>query len=141
MFECRNKNLASTLQIKCTLFIYTVIIRPLITYGCPVCAATSQTKIKRLQTLQNKFIRIALKAPSFLRNKQLHNDTGLPYQSTRVTQQFKNFHKISIKFDGALHYKIGKRFTNLRLKPRLPQDILLEAIDDHPDPDLELDIV
>lgn len=32
----------------------------------------SQTKIKRLQILQSKVLRIALKAPWFMRNKQLH---------------------------------------------------------------------
>lgn len=40
----------------------------LITYACPVWAAASQTKIKKLQTLQNKFMRTALKAPGYMRN-------------------------------------------------------------------------
>ena len=119
-------NRSSTIQIKCSILLYTAIIRPLITYACPVWAAASKTKIKKLQTLQNKFLWIALKAPWFMRNKQLHNDTGLPHISTWITQQFKNFHEKLNKDDGARHYKIGRRSTNLRLKPPLPQDILLE---------------
>lgn len=38
--------------------LYTVTIRPLITYACPLWVAASKTKIKKLQTLQNKFLRI-----------------------------------------------------------------------------------
>lgn len=57
-----------------------------------------------------------------MRNKQLHNDIGLPHLSTWITQQFKNFHEKLQNVEGARHYNIGKRFTNLRLKPRLPQD-------------------
>jgi hypothetical protein len=34
-------NYSSTLQIKCSLLIYTSIIRPLITYTCPVWAVVS----------------------------------------------------------------------------------------------------
>jgi len=62
---------------------------------------------------------------NYLRNKQLHYDMGLPYLLTWITQQLKNLHKKLHKVDSAFHYKIGKRFTNLRLKSRLPQDILL----------------
>lgn len=47
---------------------------------------------KKLQTLQNKFLRIALTSPWFMQNKQLHNDTGLSYLSSWTIQQFKNFH-------------------------------------------------
>jgi hypothetical protein len=75
-------NHSSTIQMKCFLLLYTAIIRPLITYACPVWASASKTKIKKLQTLQNKFLRVALKTPWFMRKKQLHNDTGLPHLST-----------------------------------------------------------
>jgi len=71
--------------MKCSLLLYTAIIRLLVTYACSVWAAASKVKIKKLQTLQNKFLRIALKAPWFMRNKQQHNDTGLPHLSTWIT--------------------------------------------------------
>jgi hypothetical protein len=99
--------------MKCYLLLNTAIIRPLVTYACPVWAAASKLKIKNYK-LQNKFLKIALKAPWFMRNKQLHNDTGLPHLSTWTTQQFKSFHEKLHKVDGARHYNIGKRSTNLR---------------------------
>lgn len=68
-------------------------------------------------------------------NKQLHNNMGLPYLSTRITQQFKNVNEKFHKTEGALHYKIDKRSVKPRLKPRQPQYmcILLEAQEDHSD--------
>jgi len=93
--------------MKCSLLLYTAIIRPLIAYAYPVWAVTSKTKVKKLQTLTNKFLRTVLNAPWFMRNKQLHNDIGLPYLSTSMTQ-FKNVHKKLHKADGELHYNIGR---------------------------------
>ena len=75
-----------------------------------------------------------------MRNKQLHNDTGLPYLSAWITQQFKSFHEKLHKADGALHYKIGRRSVNLRLKPRLSQDFLLEPKENTSDSETDLDL-
>jgi len=57
--------------------VYYWYICSLLTCACPVRAAASQTEIKELQTLQHKLLRMSLKAPWFVRNKHLHNDTGL----------------------------------------------------------------
>jgi len=75
-----------------------------------------------------------------MRNKQLHNDTGLPYLSAWITQQFKDFYEKLHKTDGALYYKIGRRSVDLRLKPRLPQDISFEPKEDTSDPETDLDL-
>lgn len=125
-------NHKSTLQIKSSLLLYTAIIRPLISYACPVWAAASTTKINKIQILQNKFLRICLKAPWFMRNRQIHNDTGIPLINTWIKTQFKNFHS-KLKFvDSARHYNLGKKTPNRRLRPRLPQDILLTDSEDSP---------
>lgn len=58
----------------------------------------------------------------------IHNDTGLPF--TSIMQQFKYYHEKLHKADEALHYKIGRRCANIRLKPRLLRDILLESKED-----------
>jgi hypothetical protein len=102
-------NYKSTLQIKSSLLLYTSIIRPLLTYACPVWAAVSPTKIKKIQTLQNKFFRISLKAPWYMRNSQIHNDTGIPLISTWIKTQFKNFHANLKESDGGRHYRLGSK--------------------------------
>lgn len=118
-------NSKSTLQMKSSILLYTSIIRPLVTYACLTWAAASSTKIKKIQTLQNKFLRICLKAPWFMRNKQIHNDTGTPLLQDWIKIQFKNFHANLKTSDGARFYNLGTKTKNRRLKPRLPQDVLL----------------
>jgi len=55
-------------------------------------------------------------------SSETHNSTGIPYLTD---EQFKKFHSKLNTTEGALHFKIGKRIKNRRLKPRLPQDVLL----------------
>ena len=103
-------NYKSTLQMKSSLLLYTAIIRPLITYACPLWSAASITRINKIQILQNKFLRICLKAPWFMRNRQIHNDTKIPLINTWIKTQFKNFHAKLKNLDSARHYnKKGKK--------------------------------
>jgi hypothetical protein len=113
-------NYKSTLQMKSSLFLYTTIIRSLITYACPVWAAASLTKINKIQILQNKFLRICLKAPWFMRNHQIHDDTGIPLINTWIKTQFKNFHAKLKNLDRARHYNIGRKTINRCLRPQFP---------------------
>lgn len=55
-------NLKSTLQVKSSLILFTSIIRPLISYACPIWATHLSTKINNMQSHQNKFLRICFKA-------------------------------------------------------------------------------
>jgi hypothetical protein len=81
--------------------------------------------MKKFQTIQNNFLRIAFESPWFMRNKQFHNDTGIPYLDKWIQDQFKKFHQQLKSVERAAHYKIGRRTKNPRLKPRHPQDIFL----------------
>lgn len=54
------------------------MLTSIITYAYPVWDAVSHLKIKKLQTIQNKLLRVALKAPWFMRQRQLHNDIKIP---------------------------------------------------------------
>jgi len=60
-----------------------------------------------------------------MRNKQLHNDTEIPYLDKGIQDQFKKFHQQLKSVEAAANYEIGRRTKNPRLKPRLPQDIFL----------------
>jgi hypothetical protein len=75
--------------------------------------------------IQNKFLRIALKAPWYMRDTQLHNDTGIPYLTIWINEQLKKFHSKLNTTEGVLNFKIGKRNKNRILKSHLPQDVLL----------------
>jgi hypothetical protein len=58
-----------------------------------------------------------------MRNRQIHNDTGIPLISTWIKTQFKNFHANLKESDGGHHYQLGSKAQNRRLQPRLFQDI------------------
>jgi hypothetical protein len=115
--------------MKSSLLLYTTIIRPLITYADPVWAAAFITKINKIQILQNKFLKICLKALCFMRNRQIHNDTGIPLINTWSKIQLKNYHVKLKNLDSARHYNIGRKTPDRRLRPRLPQHILLTDIE------------
>lgn len=123
-------NYKSTFQMKSSLLLYTTIIRLLITYACPVWAAASITKINKIRILQNKFLRICIKAPWFMRNHQIHNNMRIPLINTWIQTQFKNFHTKLKYLDSARHYNIGRKTSNRCLRPRLSQNILLTDIED-----------
>jgi hypothetical protein len=110
-------NFKSTFQKKLSLLLYTSIIRPLISYACPVWAAASPTKIKKLQIFEDL---PQLKAPWFMRNSQTHNDTGILFINKWIMTQFQNFHANLKNSEGARHYNLGKKTQNRRLRPRLP---------------------
>jgi hypothetical protein len=60
-----------------------------------------------------------------MRNIQLHKYNGIPYLTTWINEELKKFHLKQNTTERALHFKIKKRTKNRRLKPRLPQDVLL----------------
>ncbi|KAF0706245.1 Uncharacterized protein FWK35_00036841 [Aphis craccivora] len=68
---------------------------------------------------------ICLKAPRFIRNRQIHNDTVIPLIQDWIKIQFKNFHANLNTPDGARYYNTGNETKKRFLKPRQPQDLLL----------------
>jgi len=56
-------NRKSTLEKKCSLLIQKQILRPLITYACPIWGKCALTHLKKLQIFQNKILRIITNAP------------------------------------------------------------------------------
>jgi len=65
-----------------------------------------------------------------MRNKQIHNDTGIPLLKDWIKIQFQNFHANLKTSDGARFYNLENKTKNRRLKPRLPQDLLSQSSED-----------
>ena len=64
--------------------IYKQCVRPIFEY-CSLSAITaSDYMIIKIQLLQNKFIRLALRLPKYICFKLLHDSTGLPYVKDRL---------------------------------------------------------
>ena len=66
------------------LQIYKQCVRPVFEYGSLSTITTSDTIISKIQRLQNKFIRLALRLPKYISVKLLHDSSCLPYVKDRL---------------------------------------------------------
>ena len=64
--------------------IYKQCVRPIFEYGSLSTITTSDYIISKIQRLQNKFIRLALRLPKYICPKLLHDSSGLPYVKDRL---------------------------------------------------------
>ena len=64
--------------------IYKQCVRPIFEYGSLSTITFSDNIISKIQRLQNKFIRLALRLPKYILPKLLHDSTGLPYVKDRL---------------------------------------------------------
>ena len=64
--------------------IYKQCIRPIFEYGSLSTITISDYIIRKIQRLQNKFIRLALCLPKYICSKLLHDSSGLPFVKDRL---------------------------------------------------------
>ena len=64
--------------------IYKQCVRPVFEYGFLSTITVSDYTISKIQWLQNKFIRLALRLPKYICSKLLHDSSGLPYVKDRL---------------------------------------------------------
>ena len=64
--------------------IYKRCVRPIFEYGSLSAITTSDYIISKIEQLQNKFIRLALRLPKYICPKLLHDSFGLPYVKDRL---------------------------------------------------------
>lgn len=122
-------NRKSKLKVKCATLIYKSILRPLVTYGCVIWGTASKTNIKKVQTFQNKVLRIAINAHWFIRNSQIHRELDVPHIEDFIKSCAKTFFKTINNCASARNLNLSEKTRNNRLKKRLPQDILLSSSD------------
>ena len=67
-----------------TVQIYKQCVRPIFEYSSLSTIITSNNIISKIQRLQNKFIRFALRLPKYICAKLLHDSAGLPYVKDRL---------------------------------------------------------
>ncbi|GBN48768.1 RNA-directed DNA polymerase from mobile element jockey [Araneus ventricosus] len=63
----------SEMNRKYKLLVYTAILRPIITYGCPIWGAAANSNIRMLEILENNIIRLICKAGWYMRNEDIRN--------------------------------------------------------------------
>ncbi|GFV62654.1 probable RNA-directed DNA polymerase from transposon BS [Trichonephila clavipes] len=80
---CRN----SEMDMYNKVLLYTAVLRPIISYGCPVWGYAAKTNINILEVAQNSIIRTITKANRYTRNSNIYKALKLP--------PFKNTSKFS----------------------------------------------
>ena len=65
------------LNLKTALTLYKSLIRPMMTYVCPVWGYAAKTHIKNLQVIQNKILYMTTKLPRVIPVRTLHRETGM----------------------------------------------------------------
>lgn len=118
-------NRRSHLKTKCTLMFYKALIRPIITYASPVWGLSiSKSKRDKIQVLQNKVLRLAVNAPWFVRNTQIHRELGMDTMDICIRNATQKFLLGLQNVDGAQFFRLGEPTNVQRLRPRLPQDLI-----------------
>ncbi|GFW45189.1 RNA-directed DNA polymerase from mobile element jockey [Trichonephila clavipes] len=54
------------------VLLYTAVLRPIISYGCPVWGYAAKTNVKILETAQNSIIRTITKANRYTRKSNIY---------------------------------------------------------------------
>lgn len=120
-------NRKSSLKTSCTLMLYRSLIRSLLLYACEVWGNTCKTNKKKLQVLQNRVLRIAVDAPWFMRNHQLHQELGMPTIEECIRKTTIRFVQKISNCESAKYYQLGARHIHKRLKREMPQDLYADG--------------
>ncbi|KAL1122958.1 hypothetical protein AAG570_003283, partial [Ranatra chinensis] len=84
------------------LLIYKLVIRPTMTYACPVWHTAAKTHTQKLQTTQNKCLRVATNLPRRTNTAQLHSNLGIPLIGDYIKKLTSNFHETLIGHPNSL---------------------------------------
>lgn len=79
----------SQLNLTNKLLLYTVILKPIWTYGIQLWGTASHSNIEILQRFQSKMLRIITNAPWFVTNDTLHHDLNIPTVKEEIGSKVK----------------------------------------------------
>lgn len=93
------------------LLLYKALVRPILLYAASVWHNVAHSHITKLQTIQNKFLRIILNAPYFTTIETLHSSTQIPKIKIIIEQ-------ITTKFTSSLPYHPNSALRRVNPKTR-----------------------
>lgn len=115
----------SPLAIENKLLLYKSLIRPVWSYCCPIWSAASNSNIKKIQVIQNKFLRNAINAPWYITNDVLHNDLKM--------EKVKEFVNINLsRYRNRIGEHPNELVTNMLDQPinrRLKRRVILDTLE------------
>ncbi|GBM62161.1 RNA-directed DNA polymerase from mobile element jockey [Araneus ventricosus] len=83
----------SCLSLNNKIPLYKQVLRTVLTYAAQIWSLSTKTHREKIQTLQNKILRMMTNAPWFVRNEVLHNDLQIENHVKNISR--KSFSKIA----------------------------------------------
>lgn len=108
------------------LLIYKMCIRPVILYAAPIWSNTCTSNYKQLQIIQNKCLRMILRAERRTKIKTLHSSIKLPKIEEYIKQQTQIFYNKKLNYLNILKNVCKKKTKSTWDKYKLPNQILLK---------------
>jgi len=105
------------LSIKMGVLLYKQLIRPVMDYACPAWKSAARTHVRRLQVLQSKCICLATSAPSYVSNRQIHEDLGVPLFVVHIRALTVSFDSILADVGNPLVLQLGRYLRCPRFAP------------------------
>jgi hypothetical protein len=69
-------NRKSDLSVRIGVLLYKQLIRPMMDYACPAWRSADCSHVRKMLVLQSKCLCLAIVAPWYVSNKQIHEDLG-----------------------------------------------------------------
>ncbi|GFU30853.1 probable RNA-directed DNA polymerase from transposon BS [Trichonephila clavipes] len=85
---CRNSNM----YLYNKVLLYTAVLRPILSYGCPIWGYAANTNIKILEIAQNSIIRCIVRACRYNSNKNIYRAIKIPPFKKHIQDLAKNFY-------------------------------------------------
>ncbi|CAA9999325.1 unnamed protein product [Nesidiocoris tenuis] len=83
----------AALALPCRKLIYLQLIKPIWGYGSQIWGGASASQIRRVQTFQNRALRLITGAPWYVRNSTLHMDLEIPMIEEVLRSSYHRFHE------------------------------------------------
>jgi hypothetical protein len=79
------------LSVRNSVLLYKQLIRPIMYYTCPIWRSAARGHVRKLQVLQTKCLRIAISAPWYVGNRQIHEDLRIPFFADHIRALTESF--------------------------------------------------
>jgi len=110
-------NRKSDLSVRNGVLLYTQLIRPLMDYACPAWRSAARSHVRRLQVLQSKCLRLAIGAPWYVINRQIHEDLVVPLLADHIRTLTESFYSKLADVGNPLKQQLGRYLSFPRADP------------------------
>lgn len=116
----------SRVSVDCKIRLFKAVIRPILSYACPVFVNCAKSHLNKIQTFQNKVLRIMLnvKWSDFIPNEKIHMDGKIPEILPFFIKITNKFYSSCNNHENPLINSLGQYDYNsleFRLKHNLPK--------------------